>query len=126
LRPTLPARGPARFSLVFRLAFWPFDGGVLELSGVFGGSFSLASSSATRAVNLAFSARSAATSATSASTRSSSAWISASFWSCESWERSGRGASGVIRRLNRELRPVSRSCVGHRHATLHQRLSGVG
>jgi len=32
------------------LAFLPFEGGRLELSGVFGGAASLASSSATRAV----------------------------------------------------------------------------
>src|SRR5208282_2378857 len=56
-------------------ALWPFEGGRLELSGVLGGRPSLASSSATRAV--------------SAATCASNAAISASFWSCESRERSG-------------------------------------
>ena len=56
-------------------AFWPFEGGTLELSGVFGGRPSLASSSATRAV--------------SAATCATNVWISASFCSCESNERSG-------------------------------------
>src|SRR5208283_1841803 len=41
--------------------FWPFEGGTLELSGVFGGRSSLASNSATRAVSAAFANASAST-----------------------------------------------------------------
>jgi hypothetical protein len=34
-----------------RFAFWPFEGGVLELSGVLGGALSLVSNSAIRVIN---------------------------------------------------------------------------
>ena len=51
LRPRLPWRGPIRFAFSGWFAFCPFDGGRLELSGVFGGSPSFASSSATRAIS---------------------------------------------------------------------------
>src|SRR4249920_1027973 len=51
LRPRLPWRGPIRFAFSDWFAFCPFDGGRLELSGVFGGSPSFASSSATRAIS---------------------------------------------------------------------------
>jgi len=64
--------------------FWFFDGGTLELSGVFGGRPSLASSSATRATSAAFCA-------TSASIRASSAAIKASL--------SAKSEGGVIHRL---------------------------
>src|ERR1051325_11045197 len=56
--------------------FCPFDGGTLELSGVFGGRPSLTSSSVTRAASAAFTA-------TSASIRAISAAINASL-SCKS------------------------------------------
>jgi hypothetical protein len=47
-----PGRPSRRFfSRSVRFAFWPFEGGVLELSGVLGGVLSLASNSAIRAVN---------------------------------------------------------------------------
>jgi hypothetical protein len=51
MRPKLPGRGPWRLLFSGRFGFWPFDGGRLELSGVFGGAASLASNSATRTVN---------------------------------------------------------------------------
>src|SRR3954451_19726633 len=69
--------------------FCPFDGGTLELSGVFGGSPSLTSSSATRAASAAFSATSASWPATNASIRAISAAINASL-SCKS-----RGESSI-------------------------------
>ena len=50
LRPRLPLRGPCRLGWSTRLGFLPCDGGTDELSGVFGGSLSLASSAVTRAV----------------------------------------------------------------------------
>ena len=47
-----PGRPPRRdFTRSGRFAFWPFEGGVLELSGVLGGALSLASNSAIRAIN---------------------------------------------------------------------------
>jgi hypothetical protein len=79
---------------------------MLELSGVFGGCVSLASSSATRADSAAFSACSAATCAANASIRVSNVAISASFCSCESWERSA-GIRRVILWLDSQPRPLS-------------------
>jgi hypothetical protein len=49
LRPTLPARGPARPPVAGRSALRSDDGGWLELSEVFGGSPNFASSTAMRA-----------------------------------------------------------------------------
>jgi hypothetical protein len=47
-----PGRPPRRdFTRSGRFAFWPFEGGVLELSGVLGGALSLDSNSAIRAIN---------------------------------------------------------------------------
>jgi hypothetical protein len=45
-RPRLPCRGLFRLVFSAWLGFCPFDGGKLELSGVFGGSASFASNSA--------------------------------------------------------------------------------
>jgi len=66
------------------LGFLPCDGGTLELSGVFGGSPSLASNNATRAVSVW--------------TCAHSARISASFSSCD---RKLRLGSSLTRNLNR-------------------------
>src|SRR3954465_1306673 len=63
--------------------FCPFDGGTLELSGVFGGRPSLTSSSATRAASAAFSATSASLPANNASICAISAAINA-YLSCKS------------------------------------------
>ena len=87
-RPRLPCRGPPPLGLSRRLAFWPFDGGRLELVGVFGGSLSFASSSAMR--------RSAAAS------RSNSALISASFSAWLSWLRSRSGGTSMLNRGARD------------------------
>ena len=65
-------------------AFWPRDGGTLELSGPLGGAPSLASSSATLAVSLAISK-------TCFSTRANSVAIKASL--------SAKSVGGVIQRL---------------------------
>lgn len=70
-------------------ALRPCDGGVLELSGVFGGRVSLSRSAA-------FSASKAATRAANASTRANNAMINASFSDDDNWRRSGRG---VMERL---------------------------
>ena len=59
LRPRLPVRGPTRLPCSAWFGFCPFDGGRLELSGVFDGSPSLASSAITRAVRLCTCAHSA-------------------------------------------------------------------
>jgi hypothetical protein len=53
------------------LGLWPREGGLLELSGVFGGSLSLARSAAFSCRSAAFSCRNAAFSASNAATRSS-------------------------------------------------------
>jgi hypothetical protein len=53
------------------VAFCPFDGGVLELSGVFGGTVSFASNSATRAANAAICSACAWTCASSATMNAS-------------------------------------------------------
>jgi len=74
LRPTLPSRGPVRLDASDRFAFCPFEGGRLELSGVFGGSFSLCSKAVRRAVN--------------DTTCSQRATMRASFWACDSVVRS--------------------------------------
>ena len=82
LRPRLPRRGPVRLAFSGRLGFWPFDGGVLELSGVFGGSDSRASSATMRAVN-------AWTCAQSARIRASfSAWLRWRRWVAQRVESS--------------------------------------
>src|SRR4051794_3477081 len=79
-----------------RLAFWPADGGRLELSGVFGGTPSRASNSATRAV--------------SACTCAHSARIRASFSSCDRRLRSG---SWVTLSFNRNHRGHVNRLVPH-------------
>jgi hypothetical protein len=84
LRPRLPWREPLRPAFSAWLGFCPFDSGRLELSGVFGGSPSLASSSAIR--------RSAV------SSRWNSARISASFSASLSWLRSGRWGTPSLNR----------------------------
>ena len=87
-RPRLPWRGPLRFAFSAWFGFCPFDGGRLELSGVFGGSASLASNSAMR--------RSAA------SSRCHSARISASFSAWLSWLRSGSAGTHSLNRRRRD------------------------
>jgi len=73
--------------------FCPFDGGTLELSGVFGGRPSFASSSATRATSKAFFA-------ISASIRAKSVAIKASL--------SAKSGGGVIHRLTHIRDAVAR------------------
>jgi len=85
LRPRLPRRGPAGFDVSDRFGFCPFEGGTLELSGVFAGSFSFCSKAVSRAV--------------SDPTCSHNARIKASFCAWESVVKSGRGGT-TIRRLN--------------------------
>ena len=63
--PGQPMRG--FFGRSGRLGFCPFEGGVLELSGVFGGALSRASSAAMRAVNVPICAAWARTRATRSS-----------------------------------------------------------
>ena len=69
--------------------FCPFEGGTLELLGVFAGKPSLASSSARRAVKAATCAISEA--------------ISASFCACESFERSGPAAMNPENQIRRPI-----------------------
>ena len=80
---------PLGLALSSPLALRPWDGGVLELSGVFGGSFSFASNSATRAVN-------AAICSACACTWASSAMINASFSDGDRAERSDGGVMGGL------------------------------
>ncbi len=87
-RPRLPWRGPMRSVFSGRFGFCPFDGGRLELSGVFGGSPSAALS--------------AAISRSIASSRSNSARISASFSASVSRLRSGRTITGSLNRIARD------------------------
>ena len=82
LRPRLPRRGPVRLDFSGRFGFGPFDGGVLGLSSVFGGSDSRAAGATTRAVN-------AWTCAQSARIRASfSAWLRWRRWVAQRLESS--------------------------------------
>ena len=83
LRPRLPVRGPVRLVGLGWFGFCAFDDGTLELPGVFGGSLSLASSAATRAV--------------SAWTCAQSAWISAFFSAWLRWSRFGSSLTPAFR-----------------------------
>ena len=103
-------QGGGGFALVSPFGFWPCDGGLLELSGVFGGSFSFsrsvafsAFSAAFSALNAAFSASKAETRAASASNRAISTPISVSFSDEERQEMSG---GRVMERLT-HIRPSS-------------------
>ena len=69
--------------------FCPFEGGTLELSGVFAGKPSLASSSVSRAVK--------------AATCAISDTISASFCACERFEKSGPAAIDPQIQIRRSL-----------------------
>ena len=82
-------QGGGGFALVSPFGFWPCDGGLLELSGVFGGSFSFSRSVAFSAFSAAFSASKAETRAASASNRAISTPISVSFSDEERQEMSG-------------------------------------
>src|SRR5215217_3848426 len=83
---------------VVSLPFWPRAGGVLELSGVFGGSFSFARSAA-------FSFSSAASRLLNSSIRASNVAISASFSALDIAEESD---GGVIHRLTHIPRLTAR------------------
>ncbi len=78
-------RGPAGFDVSDRFGFCPLDGGTLELSGVFAGSFSRCSRAVSRAVD--------------DTTCSHSATINASFRAWLSVVRSGSGGT-TMRGLN--------------------------
>jgi len=90
------------------LPFCPWAGGVLELSGVFGGCPSLASSQATRSFNPVFAAISAvfslvnpSTRAINASTRAISVRISASFSTLDREENSVGPATHTLIQIRR-------------------------
>ena len=87
------------------MLFCPLAGGVLELSGVFGGRSSFSPSLAFSARNSAFSARSTAISASKPESRDNSVAISASFSALDDNEESN---GGVIRRLTHTRSPEAR------------------
>ncbi|MSP83668.1 MAG: hypothetical protein EXQ94_12305 [Alphaproteobacteria bacterium] len=95
------------------LGLCPCKGGVLELSGVFGGSFSLARSATFSSRNAAFSASKAATRATNSSTRDSSLATSASLSAALDELES---TAGVMETLTHIATPVARKItVGPAH-----------